>query len=64
MLGAPSSFGDEVVRSVIVRDGPCTEDEIVEHCRTRIADYKVPSLIEFRDALPKSPAGKILRSEL
>ncbi len=64
VLGAPSSFGDEVVRCVIVRDGPCTEDEIVEHCRTRIADYKVPSLIEFRDDLPKSPTGKILRSEL
>ena len=64
VLGALSTFGDEVVRCIIVRDGPCTEDEIVEHCRTRIADYKVPSLIEFRDELPKSPAGKILRSEL
>ena len=64
VLGAPSSFGDEVVRSVIVRDGPCTEGEIVEHCRTLIADFKVPSIIEFRDELPKSPTGKILRSEL
>jgi long-chain acyl-CoA synthetase len=64
VLAAPSSFGDDLVRCVIVRDGPCTEDEIVEHCRTRIADYKIPSLIEFRDELPKSSAGKILRSEL
>jgi long-chain acyl-CoA synthetase len=64
VLAAPSSFGDDLVRCVIVRRGPCTEDEIVEHCRTRIADYKIPSLIEFRDELPKSAAGKILRSEL
>ena len=64
VLGAPSSFGDDLVRSVIVRSGPCAEDEIVEHCRARIADYKVPSIIEFRDELPKSPTGKILRSEL
>lgn len=64
VLGAPSSFGDDLVRCVIVRAGPCTEDEILEHCRTRIADYKIPSLIEFHDELPKSPTGKILRSEL
>lgn len=64
VLGAPSSFGDELVRCVIVPAGPLTEDEVVEHCRARIADYKVPSLIEFRDELPKSPTGKILRSEL
>ncbi len=59
VLGAPSRFGDELVRCVIVRNGPLTEDEIAEHCRTRIADYKIPSLIEFRDDLPKSPTGKI-----
>jgi long-chain acyl-CoA synthetase len=64
VLAAPSSFGDDLVRCVIVRDGPCTEGEIVEHCRSQIADYKVPSLVEFRDELPKSPTGKILRSEL
>lgn len=64
VLGAPSSFGDDLVRCVVVRAGPCTEDEILEHCRTRIADYKVPSLVEFREELPKSPTGKILRSEL
>lgn len=63
VLAAPSTFGDDLVRCVIVRDGPCTEDEIVEHCRSQIAD-KVPSLVEFRDELPKSPTGKILRSEL
>jgi long-chain acyl-CoA synthetase len=64
VLAAPSSFGDDLMRCVIVKNGPCTLGEIVEHCRTQIADYKVPSLIECRDELPKSPTGKILRGEL
>ena len=64
VLGAPSRYGDEVVRCVLVAGEPCTEDEIVEHCRHRIADFKVPSRIEFRDELPKSSTGKILRSKL
>jgi long-chain acyl-CoA synthetase len=64
VLAAPSRFGDDLVRAVIVVSAPCRADEIVEHCRTRIADYKIPSEIEFRDALPKSITGKILRHEL
>ena len=39
-------------------------EEIVTHCAARIADYKIPSRIEFRDALPKSETGKLLRHEL
>ncbi len=64
VLGTPSRFGDEAVRCVAVTHEPCTEDEIVEHCRERIADFKIPSRIEFRDELPKSQTGKILRHEL
>ena len=64
VLGAPSRYGDEVVRCVLVAEETCTEEEIVEHCRHRIADFKVPSRIEFRDELPKSPTGKVLRSKL
>lgn len=64
VLGTPSRFGDEAVRCVAVTHESCTEDEIVEHCRERIADFKIPSRIEFRDELPKSQTGKILRHEL
>ena len=60
-LGIPAPFGDEKVKAVIVPKGFCTEDEIVEYCRDKIADFKVPSLIEFRESLPKSPTGKIRR---
>ena len=64
VLGLPTSYGDEKVKAVIVPNGPCTEQEIIEYCRGKIADFKIPSLIEFRDSLPKSPTGKILRTLL
>jgi len=59
VLGVPSPFGDDKVKAVIVRDGDCSEQDIVDHCRGRIADFKIPSVIEFRDSLPKSPTGKL-----
>ncbi|MFW2404877.1 MAG: class I adenylate-forming enzyme family protein [Gammaproteobacteria bacterium] len=64
VLGQVSRFGDESVRAVVVAGEPCAPDEIIDHCRSRIADYKIPSRIEFRDELPKSQTGKILRNEL
>ena len=63
-IGVPTPFGDEKVKAVIVSKGPCTEEEIVEYCRGKIADFKIPSLVEFRDSLPKSPTGKIRRTML
>ncbi len=41
-----------------------TEQEIVEFCKSRLTAYKVPKLVEFRDSLPKSAVGKILRKIL
>jgi long-chain acyl-CoA synthetase len=64
VLGMPTPFGDEAVRCVIVSRDPCTEEEILQHCRPLIADFKIPSRIEFRTELPKSETGKILRHQL
>ncbi len=64
VIGAPGAHGDDIVRCVVVTSGPCTPEEIVRHCEGRIADYKIPSRIEFRDALPKSETGKLLRQRL
>ncbi len=63
-VGIPTPFGDEKVKVVMVLNGPCTEEEIVEYCRGKVADFKIPSLVEFRDSLPKSPTGKIRRTML
>ena len=64
VLGVPTSYGDEKVKAVLVLNGHCTEKELIDHCRGKIADFKIPSLIEFRDSLPKSPTGKIRQKTL
>ena len=53
-----------MVCCAIVATTACTTEEILLYCKERLADFKVPARIEFRDALPKSPAGKILRGQL
>lgn len=64
VVGAPTSYGDERVKAVIVLKEPCREEEIIEYCQGKIADFKIPSVIEFRESLPKSPTGKIRRKML
>jgi long-chain acyl-CoA synthetase len=60
----PGPHGDDVVCCAVVASGPCTAEDIVLHCRERMAEFKVPSRVEFRPSLPKSATGKILRGEL
>ncbi|HWO42674.1 MAG TPA: AMP-binding protein [Candidatus Eisenbacteria bacterium] len=64
VVGVPSAFGDERLKAILVSNAPCSEAEIIEHCRGKIADFKIPGLIEFRDSLPKSPTGKVRRELL
>jgi len=61
VVGVATAYGDEKVKAVIVLRGPCTEVELAEFCRGKIADFKVPSVFEFRAELPKSPTGKLRR---
>lgn len=49
---------------VVKRDPALTADELLRHCRDHMTGYKVPRDVEFRDELPKSNVGKILRREL
>jgi long-chain acyl-CoA synthetase len=64
VLGAPGPHGDEIVRCVVVARNACTAEELIEHCRSRIADFKIPSRFEFRDTLPSTETGKLLRRAL
>jgi long-chain acyl-CoA synthetase len=66
VVGVPhESHGEEVKAFVARKPGATvTEQEIVEFCRERLAAYKYPRLVEFRDTLPKGPTGKILKREL
>lgn len=55
----------EIVKAVIVRkDQALTAESVIEHCRGKLTGYKRPKIIEFRDELPKTNVGKILRREL
>ena len=45
----------ETIKAVVVLDGPCPEEDLLAYCRERLAAFKIPRLVEFRDALPRSP---------
>jgi len=53
-----------VLKAVVVCESPCREDELIGFCKERLSSFKVPSLIEFRDEIPRSQVGKILRKDL
>jgi len=62
---ADARSGQAVKIFVVVREGfSLTPEELYEHCRQRLTAYKVPKSIEFRESLPKTNVGKILRREL
>jgi len=64
VVGVATPYGDEKVKAVIVRRGPCTAIELAEYCRGKIADFKIPSVFEFREEMPTSPTGKLRRALL
>lgn len=65
VIGKPDEVFGEIVKAYVVRKTAATGvAELVEHCKTKLADYKVPTEIEFIDELPKGPTGKVLRREL
>jgi long-chain acyl-CoA synthetase len=66
VIGVPDErLGETVKAFVVLKDGEkATEEEIVAFCREHMAAYRAPRLVEFRDDLPKSMVGKVLRREL
>ncbi|MBL4794057.1 MAG: AMP-binding protein, partial [Pseudomonadales bacterium] len=64
-IGIPDDRSGEAVKMFIVRsDSSLTVEEIMGFCRQELTGYKIPKEIEFRDELPKTNVGKILRREL
>ncbi len=64
-IGVPDAKSGEAVKIVVVRkDAAVTDAEIIAHCRQHLTGYKTPRHVEFRETLPRSPIGKILRREL
>ena len=65
-VGIPDAYRGETVKAYLVlkQGQEATSDEIVAFCRERMAKYKVPTAVEFRDTLPKTIVGKVLRRKL
>jgi len=64
-VGVPDEKSGEAVKVVIVRKDPAlTEETVRAHCKANLTGYKLPKFVEFRDSLPKTNVGKILRREL
>jgi len=65
-VGVPHEYRGETVKAFVVAKSGATltAEEVTEFCRTKLAAYKVPKVVEFRESLPKSAVGKILRKIL
>ena len=65
VIGIPHPKSGEVVKACVVKkDESLTKEEVIAWCKERLTGYKVPKEVEFRDELPKSNVGKILRRKL
>ncbi|NER80072.1 MAG: acyl--CoA ligase [Leptolyngbya sp. SIO1D8] len=66
VVGSKDEVAGEIVKAVIVpRDMKnCDSQDILVYCQAKLAEFKVPKIIEFREEIPKSPLGKILRKAL
>jgi long-chain acyl-CoA synthetase len=64
-IGVPHEVSGEIVKVFVVKKSEeLTEEVLIKHCRDNLTNYKVPKLVEFRQELPKTNVGKILRREL
>jgi len=64
-IGVPDERSGEAVKLFVIRRDPALDAAtLIAHCRQHLTGYKVPRQVEFRDDLPRSPVGKILRREL
>ena len=64
-IGIPDERSGEIVKIFVVRkNDKVSKKEIIDHCKNNLTGYKRPKIIEFRDELPKTNVGKILRRGL
>jgi long-chain acyl-CoA synthetase len=58
-------YGEEVAAVVVLKSGAnTTEQEVIDYCKARLADFKCPKTVHFAADIPKGPTGKLLKREL
>ena len=66
VIGVPDNlYGEEVAAVVVIRPGAnSSEQEVIDYCKARLADFKCPKTVRFVEDIPKGPTGKLLKREL
>lgn len=64
VVGVKDSRGGQRLKAIVVKSDDVAPDTLIKYLRGQLSEQKIPTLIEFRETLPKSSAGKILRSQL
>jgi acyl-CoA synthetase (AMP-forming)/AMP-acid ligase II len=66
VIGIPDERWGETPKAMVVRrpDTEATEQELIDHCRERLAKFKCPTSVDWIDALPRNPSGKVLKKDL
>lgn len=64
VIGVPDEKWGETVKALVVVTGDVTEQELIDHCRERLAHYKCPTSVEFRDELARTATGKLQKFKL
>jgi long-chain acyl-CoA synthetase len=66
VVGVPDElYGEEVAAVVVLKEGAkASEQEVIDYCKARLADFKCPKTVRFLDDIPKGPTGKLLKREL
>jgi long-chain acyl-CoA synthetase len=65
VIGVPSERWGETPKAIVVKKDPAlTEEDVISFCRSQVAHYKCPTSVDWVEALPRNPSGKILKTEL
>jgi acyl-CoA synthetase (AMP-forming)/AMP-acid ligase II len=64
VIGVPDERLGEVGVALVVPNADLDADAVLAFCRERLANYKIPRRVEFRDSLPRNPSGKVLKTRL
>lgn len=65
-IGVPDPlYGEEVAAFIVLKNGAnVTEPDLIDYCKSKLADYKCPKTVRFVKDIPKGPTGKLLKREL